>query len=144
MKAAGSNRDFRHTATTCANAKDVWAIWTDVANWGDWDTGLASAEGSAKAIGSTGFIIDTSGRRLPYEVVAYDAGRSYTFATKLPAGELVVRRLIEGGSPTTFTHHVTFQGIGGAFLSLFLGPQFRRALPVSMKNIVRLAEQQAS
>lgn len=144
MKAAGSNRDFRHTITTRANAKDVWAVWMDVANWGNWDTGLASAEGSVEALGSTGFIIDTSGRRLPYKVTAYDAGRSYAFTTKLPAGELVVRRLLEGGSPTTFIHHVTFEGIGGFFLSLFLGPQFRTALPITMKNIVRLAEVQAS
>lgn len=141
MKAAGTNKAFRHTETTTARPEDVWAVWADVENWGSWDTGLDNAEGAVDRLGAEGTIIDLSGRRSPFTVTEYHEGVSYAFSTKLPGGALVVRRVIEAENPTRFTHFVSFEGFGGALLSFVLGPQFRRALPTTMQLLCARAEQ---
>lgn len=141
MKAAGTNIEFSHTETTTAASKDVWAVWTDVGNWGLWDTGLKGAEGAVDRLGAQGTIIDASGRRSPFTVVEYSKGVSYAFRTKLPGGALVVRRVIEAENPTRFSHYVSFEGVGGALMSFVLGPKFRRALPVTMQLLTARAEE---
>lgn len=94
-------------------------------------------------MGATGFIADGSGRRLPFEVIEFEEGASYAFATRLPGGALVVQRLFEGSAPTRFTHNVWFEGVGGAVISLFLGKRFRRALPLTMQQVAERAEELA-
>lgn len=141
MKAAGTNKEFSHTETTTATPGDVWAVWTDVENWGSWDTGLGGAKGAVDRLGAQGTIIDASGRRSPFTVTEYNEGVSYAFQTKLPGGALVVRRAIEAENPTRFSHYVSFEGVGGVLLSFILGPQFRRALPVTMQLVSARAEE---
>lgn len=141
MKALGTNKAFRHTETTTATRDEVWAAWTDVENWGSWDTGLDEAEGAVDRLGAQGTITDLSGRRSPFIVTEYNEGVSYAFSTKLPGGALVVQRVIEAENPTRFSHIVSFEGLGGALLSFVLGPKFRRALPTTMQLICARIEQ---
>lgn len=140
MKAAGTNKEFSHSHTTTAAPEDVWAVWTDVENWGSWDTGLDRAEGAVDRLGAQGTIIDASGRRSPFTVTEYNEGVSYAFSTNLPGGALVVRRVIEAENPTRFSHYISFEGLGGALLSCVLGPRFRRALPQTMQLLCARAE----
>lgn len=141
MKAAGTNKKFSHTETTTATPEDVWAVWTDVDNWGSWDTELVGAEGAVDRLGAQGTIIGASGRRSPFTVTEFNEGVSYAFRTKLPGGALVVRRVIETENPTRFSHYVSFEGVGGTLLSFVLGPQFRRALPATMQLLSARAEE---
>jgi hypothetical protein len=135
-----NNQHFWHEVETKAAAYSIWALWMDVARWGEWDQGLkdASMEG-AMTLGKTGFIVDHSGRRSPFTITELVKGQSYCFATRLPFGELTVRRSILQSAPCRFRHDVRFVGAGGWLLSHILGPGFRKQLPPTMAMLSALA-----
>ena len=142
MRAEGTNRSFHHTRTTHAPASAVWSGWMDVENWRAWDVGLSDAQAVGPLrFGNRGVITDRSGRKVPFEVVAFDEGRSYSIANPLPlGGRLLVERTIMRTEPTTFQHRVRFEGVGGALLAPLLGRQFRSMLPEAMDRLADAAE----
>jgi hypothetical protein len=136
-----SNQRFSHEIETRAKAADISALWMDVANWNSWDLGLTSSKiDEPMALGATGWLTDNNGRRSRFSVIELHAPQSYTFATKLPFGSLVVRRSILQDKPCRFRHDVHFEGIGGFLLSHVLAPSFRKQLPPTMAKLSELAE----
>jgi hypothetical protein len=137
----GTDRAFSYEVTTTAAPDRIWALWTDVSTWRRWDRGLKDAElGEPMRLGSKGKIIPTSGPSASFKVTEFDPQRSYTFVTNLPLAKLTVRRTIVATSPTRFRHDVSFSGaLAGTFARRF-GPEFRAALPPTMKAIATLAE----
>lgn len=142
VHADGTNRSFHHARTTGAAPEAIWAAWMDVAQWKDWDIGLSDAVSDGPLrLGTRGTIRDRSGRSVPFEVTAFEEGASYTIATPLPlGGRLTVARTITGVDPTTFRHHVRFEGLGGRLLAPLLGRRFRRLLPEAMDRLAHVAE----
>ncbi len=137
-----SNKHFSHTLETSSNPEVIWAIWTDVPNWKDWDTGLKDAilDGELD-MDSKGKIVSLEGRTSKFKVVAFEKDKSYTFKTNLPFGGLYVKRTLEKkAGKTFFTHEVWFKGLlAGVFAKRF-GPEFREMLPGVMRNIKEIAE----
>lgn len=142
MRAEGTNRSFYHTRSTSAPQDVIWRAWMDVARWKDWDGGLSDAEiAGPMLLGAEGTIFDRSGRRVPFEVIAHEPNRSYAIASPLPlGGRLAVERTLVGTEPTTFRHHVRFEGLGGWLLAPVLGRQFRRLLPEAMDRLASVCE----
>ncbi|MEM9998143.1 MAG: polyketide cyclase [Bacteroidota bacterium] len=142
--AAGSNRAFAHTLETTASASSVWAVWTDVASWPEWDTELESAmlDGAFRE-GAEGQLVPVSGPSSRFIIENMEPGQAYTLATRLPLGWLRVRRTLSqaGADSVAFTHAVTFEGVGGWLLRGRLGPRFRQALPHAMVRLREIAEQ---
>ena len=138
--APGTNRDFSFTVST-SNPNGVWDLWTTPSTWGQWDRGLKSASMDGEMVlGSVGQIIPLSGPSSSFEVVSFDPKRSYAFETRLPGAVLRVARSFNDDR-TQFTHRVTFSGFAaGAFARMF-GPQFRQALPPTMRQLKALSEQ---
>ena len=140
---AQSNRHFWHSETTTAEAAQVWATWTDVATWKQWDTGLKDAhmEGAFE-LGAKGKIVSLEGRTSTFKIVDFEPGKSYTFKTNLPLGGLYVKRyweLVDG--QTQFTHEVWFQGLTAGLFAKAFGPRFREMLPGVLENIKNSLEQ---
>ncbi|MEO0468164.1 MAG: SRPBCC family protein [Bacteroidota bacterium] len=143
QKEQASNRHFWHTDTTSAPAESIWAIWTDVPNWKAWDSGLKDASlMGAFVLHAKGEILSLEGRKSSFEIVEYEAGKTYTMKTRLPLGRLYVKRfLTEENGTTQFTHEVWFAGLSrGLFASAF-GKKFRAMLPDVLDNIKTIAEQ---
>lgn len=138
-----TDRHFWHSLETNASAEKIWNIWTDVAHWKTWDTGLkdASLTGNFE-LNARGIIISLEDRKSKFTVVEYIEGKSYTFKTRLPLGSLYVKRYLETGEGVTrFTHEVWFEGlIKGIFAKAF-GADFRDKLPGVLENIKNIAEQ---
>ncbi|MEM9025263.1 MAG: SRPBCC family protein, partial [Bacteroidota bacterium] len=122
-----TDKHFWHSATTTAAADTIWAIWTDVAAWKNWDTGLRDAVMSEPfALGASGTIISLEGRKSRFTVVAFEPGKAYTFRTKLPLGSLYVKRFLEAdGATVRFTHEVWFRGFTGGLFARAFGKRFR-------------------
>ena len=137
LLAQPSNQHFWHTKTTTAAPEALWAIWTDVACWSTWDTGLkdATMEGPFE-LNATGIITSLEGQRSKFTVVEIEEGQSYTIRTKLPLGSLYVRRhyTMEEGA-ITYTHEVWFKGLTKGIFANSFGPKFRSMLPGVMQNI---------
>jgi Polyketide cyclase / dehydrase and lipid transport len=139
--AQGTNRSFHHDEKAAAPAAALWDRWMDVATWGDWDLGLKSASATEPlALGSTGQLIPKSGPRTTFTVVEFAPGKAYAFSTKMPGGELVVRRILTTSTHTDveFRHEVRFDGPMAWLWSALYGKKFRRALPPTMRGLAAL------
>jgi hypothetical protein len=137
-----TNKHFWHTVETNANPEKIWKIWTDVAHWNHWDSGLKDAEISEKfSLNATGSIISLEGRKSKFKVVDFEEGKSYTFKTNLPLGGLYVKRFLEvKNGKTVFTHEVWFSGLTGGIFAKQFGPKFREMLPNVLNKIKEIAE----
>jgi hypothetical protein len=141
--ANGTASHFRHQLTTQASPSAVWKIWTAVNAWPQWDSALESAAlDGTFALGATGVLKAKGSPKAHFSIEAFEEGKSYRLCTKLPLGsKLLIDRVLSRTSDcTVFQHVVRFEGASGWVLSRFLGPGYRRALPVVMANIKRLAE----
>lgn len=140
--AEGTDADFRHVESTAAAPEAVWALWTDVSSWPEWDTELEAATlDGPMQLGATGTLVPKRGFKSKFEITVWEPPMAYAFTTKLPGGSLTVhRRFLDTGEQTTFEHHVTFEGKSGARWAKRLGPTFRRQLPPVMVGLARLAE----
>ena len=137
----GTNRRFSLTYQTKAPPAAVWRVWAAVANWKDWDLGLADGESDGPLqLGTTGTITALNGRRTPFIISAFEDGTGYTIKTKLILSDLYVRRTLQATPKgTAFTHDVWFEGFTAGLFARFLGPQFRTLLPQSMQRIREIA-----
>ena len=141
--ATGTNRAFAHTVRVQAAPDVVWALWTDVPSWPDWDVELDSAflDGPFE-VGARGRVTPVRGPSSSFRIAELEPGRAYTFETRLPLAVLRIRRSWEpsDAGAIDITHEVSFHGLtAGLFASRF-GPTFRAALPVAMERIRQLAE----
>ncbi|MEM8908893.1 MAG: SRPBCC family protein [Bacteroidota bacterium] len=138
-----SPKHFWHTVETKALPEQIWSIWIDVNNWHLWDSGLQSAAMAEPfALKAKGKIVSLQGRQSKFKVVAYEAGASYTFKTKLPLGGLFVKRYLEvRDGKTYFTHEVWFKGMTAGLFAKKFGKDFQAMLPEVMDKIKVLAEQ---
>ncbi|MGB5952160.1 MAG: SRPBCC family protein [Ornithinimicrobium sp.] len=140
--AAGTNQAFAHTEITSGTRDDVWALWTDVPTWGQWDSGLKDAVLNTDfAPSATGTIVPNSGPKASFRIVEVDDGSSYTFVTSMPGATLSVRRELLDAHATTFTHTVWFEGPLSWLWSRLVGRSFRKQLPPTMQRLAQLAAQ---
>lgn len=133
---------FDHTMRTNAAAGDVWAVWTDVARWPEWDGEFESAyiEGGRIALGARGSLRPRRGPASSFVVSEFEPEKGYAFSTRLPLCELVIRRRLGRDGGTTFTHEVSFVGPLSYLFGALLGRRFRAALPGVMENVRSIAE----
>jgi hypothetical protein len=105
---------FDNTLRTEATPEDVWAVWTDVARWPEWDVELESAsiKGGQLALGASGTLRPRRGAISSFVVSEVVPKEGYAFATRLPLCELVVRRRLrkDGDGGTAFTHESRSSG----------------------------------
>jgi hypothetical protein len=133
---------FSHTLKTSASPEQIWAIWTDVPHWSEWDTELSrSSLDGAFSLGAIGKLKPKSGPVSPFKISQFNVGRSYTLTMKLPLSQLSIHRYLHVQSGETyFTHEVSFQGFLAFLFGFLLGRRFRIVLPSVMENIKQIAE----
>lgn len=138
-----TNKHFWHSLSTTASADNIWQVWTDVANWKDWDKGLQDAQLEGDfVLGAAGTILSLEGRTSKFKIVELEAGRSYTMKTKLPLGSLYVKRYLTASEgELTFTHEVWFSGLTKGIFAKAFGENFRSMLPEVLENVKGIAEQ---
>ena len=147
-----SLKRFSNTVETTASAEDIWAIWTNVERWPEWDSELVSAcLDGAFALHATGHLVPKQGGRSRFVISQFaDSGspesRSYRLSVQLPLCKLHVRRFFEDAlleeaqDKLRFTHEVSFEGPSAFLFSALLGRRFRAVLPQVMQSIKVMAE----
>jgi hypothetical protein len=133
---------FKHTVKTSASPERIWAIWTDVEHWAEWDTELHNSElDGLFRLGAIGKLTPKTGRVSTFEISQFSLGKSYTFTVKLPLCKLNVYRYLRSESDGVyFTHEVSFNGVLAMGFGLLLGRKFQVELPTVMENIKRIVE----
>jgi hypothetical protein len=134
---------FDHIVETTAPPERIWAAWTAVKHWLQWDTELVSAtlDGSF-ALGAKGRLKPKRGPAARFSISELIPGEIYKFTTRLLLCELKVSRRLtrKGGSGAFFTHEVSFVGPQSFVFANLLGRRYREALPVIMANLRKIAE----
>lgn len=133
---------FRHTVETSASPEKIWAVWTDVSHWSNWDTELRDAYLMGPfELGAVGKLTPKKGRVSTFKISQFDLGKSYTFTLRLPFCSLNVHRYLASRAGSTyFTHEVSFRGLLAFVFGLLLGRRFQAALPNVMENVKNIAE----
>lgn len=137
-----SNFHFSHTDSTQVSSDKIWQVWTDVANWKQWDKGLKEANlDGAFEVGTKGKLIPDKGPKSKFIISELVPKQSYTFKTKIPFGWLIIKRNLEVKNGTTyFTHDVEFTGLLKKILAIKLGKKYRAMLPEVLTSIKQIAE----
>ena len=137
-----TNRHFQHRLYTDADPAAIWRIWSDVANWKDWDHGLRDTKFSgAFEQGAKGVVISLEGIRSKFELLEVLPGESYTLKSSLVGSSLFVKRYLgTHDGRTTFTHEVWFEGLTAGLFARLFGPKFRKLLPEVMARIDQQAQ----
>lgn len=145
-----TRRHFWAEAEAAAPPEAVWAVWTDLDAWPDFDPALRSVElaGGSRtitAVGQEGTLVDETGRAIAWSVTYLDPPRAYTFTSRLPLARLHVHRCLRAtdSDRLRLTHEVWFAGPLGAIFGLFLGRRFASLLPGVVARVVERAESKA-
>lgn len=134
---------FSHTEKTIASPEALWALWTDVPNWKQWDKGIRSATISTVfSEGAKGKLVPDKGPKTRFVIRHVVPGQSYHLYTSIPFGKLIVRRSMkQTDEGILFTHEVEFTGLLKQFFAKKFGSRYKAMLPEVMKEIKRIAEE---
>jgi len=125
---------------TTASAEAVWNVWTDVANWKEWDYQLEYARIDKFADGYTGVMKSKRAKEFPFFV---EKSKKYkmTITIKLPLATLRINRnIMKLNRGCAFTHETSFEGFLGQAYGLIFERRFKKELPIVMEKVKKIAE----
>lgn len=134
-----ANYEYEHSIETTASADAVWALWSDVSRWTEWDTGLTAIELTGPfEVGSTGTMTMPGRPPIDFRLTEVVPGTAFTDETVLPGAVL---RFGHTATPLPdgrlrVTHRVEIDGPDAARL----GPAVTSDLPEAVRTLTGLAE----
>jgi uncharacterized protein YndB with AHSA1/START domain len=131
---------FECEATFQADLAAVWAAWTDVARWPEWDVSkeIARLDGPFEP-GVTGWAKQRGNLGGSFTITAVDPGRRWVTECPVPLGNKVIfEHLLEplAGGRVRVVKRVEVQGGFGPLLRLF-APRMRRDTAESLAALGR-------
>ena len=132
---------FECEAALDADAAAVWAVWTDIARWPEWDVTkeIARLDGPFEP-GVSGWAKQRGNLGGSFTITAVDAGHRWTSECPVPLGKVVFDHVIEpvGKGRVRVIKRVEAAG-GIAPLVRLFAPKMRRDIAVSLAALGRLA-----
>jgi len=125
-----------------ASPDTVFAIYSDVARWPEWDpdTRAASIDGPF-ASGAHGRLVPDKGFPVPMQFTSVEQGRGFTLASRVLFSTMLFgHSLRPTGAGVTATHWVSFHGPCAPFLRRLVGRRVRHGLPLTMQRLKAYAE----
>jgi len=131
---------FECETTLEAEPAAVWAVWTDVARWPEWDVSkeIARLDGPFGA-GVSGWAKQRGNLGGPFTITAVDAGRRWVSECPLPLGKVVFDHALEPASNgrVRVVKRVEVEGGLAPLLRLF-APKMRRDITESLAALGRV------
>jgi Polyketide cyclase / dehydrase and lipid transport len=131
---------FTCEATFPADPSAVWALWTNVARWPDWDVSkeIARLDGPL-APGVTGWAKQRGNLGGPFTVTEVETGRRWVTECPTPLGKVVFGHVIEPAAGGTVRVCKSVDVLGGLGPLLWLlAPKMRREIDESLAALGRL------
>jgi hypothetical protein len=142
-----SARTFRasHTEQTTATPDKIWALWSDVNNWPQWDLGLEACRlHDAFAVGNKFTLRPRgSGQDITAELQVVEPNRRFSDSTQLPFGRLQASHEIDTASGTTTVTHTILAEIAeeqADFFANAIWKNVEHGLKGSVAKLTALAE----
>lgn len=139
--------ELEHSETTTAGREAVWALWSDVRTWPEWDAGIEWVELHGPfAAGSEGKLKPAGSRAVRFRMLAAEPDEGFSDETKLPLARMRFEHELadDPSGGVCITHRVT---IGGPLATLFervIGRGLARELPATVCALARRAERAGS
>ena len=134
-----------HSELTRATPTRIWALWSDVNRWPDWDVGLASCELEQPFSPGSTFLLRPLGAEHPITVEIQEtvANRTFSDLSRLPFGEIKAIHEVEETAEGTRLTHTIIAEINEEQAGFFAGAiwaNMESGVPQAVKNLVGLAE----
>jgi hypothetical protein len=128
---------YEHSVEGPASAETVWALWSDVSRWTEWDESLESVTLSGPfAEGSGGTMTIKGQGAIPFTLTSVDPGIGFVDETSVPGALLRFTHRVERlASGVRVTHSVVIEGPAAEVL----GPVVTADLPDAVEALVKLA-----
>jgi Polyketide cyclase / dehydrase and lipid transport len=139
--------EFEFSADIDAPIAEVWAVWSDMAKYPQWDPReLELRLDGPFAAGTTGFSKQKGNPGGPFRIESVTVGTGWQNSSALPGGELLIGHSLAAVG-TSRTHIVKTYRVTGPLVLLFrvwFAPALRRAQPRSFAALAaRVASTQA-
>lgn len=137
-----------HSELTPARPEDIWAFWSDVGNWPNWDEGLESVIPMAGFAAGESMMLKPKGAPTQFEVKLIDVrpGERFIDETQLPFGMIRASHFAEKvGDQTRLTHTIEAE-IAPEHVQFFeqaIWSGMEHGVVQSVRNLARLAEQRS-
>jgi hypothetical protein len=132
---------FECEATLEAEPTVVWALWTDVARWPEWDASkeIARLDGPF-ALGVSGWAKQRGTLGGSFTITEVETGRRWVSECPLPLGKVIFEHVITptGKRRVTVVKRVEVEGGIAPLIRLF-APKMRRDISESLVSLGRLA-----
>ncbi len=128
---------FEYEHPTTAAREAVWALWSDVARWPEWDDDLdaVSLDGDFSA-GTSGTLTPKGIGPLEFTITAAEPGRGYSDETLLPGAVLrFEHELLPAESGTVIRQRVTMDGPSANDYFAELGPKIILDVPTALARL---------
>ena len=130
--------EYERTVPTTASPADVWAVWSDIGTWHQWDPAIESValEGHF-AEGAAGTMSLTGGIETPFVLEIVEPGRR--FLDKLSIGDLVIRidhEVVATDDGADVTVRTVVEGPGADDI----GPMVTGDTPKALAALTEMAE----
>jgi uncharacterized protein YndB with AHSA1/START domain len=142
-----SARTFRatHTQQTKATPEQIWALWSDVDNWPDWDLGLEACRLQGPFAVGNRFTLRPRGSHedITAELQVVVPNRRFSDATVLPFGTLQALHEIDTDSGETRVTHTIIAEIveeKAEFFANSIWKNVEHGLKGSVAKLAALAE----
>ena len=130
---------FECQATFQAEPAEVWAVWTDVARWPEWDVSkeMARLDGPFKA-GVCGWAKQRGNLGGSFTITEVEDGRRFVSECPVPLGKVVFDHVLEpvAGGSVRVIKRAEVQGGSGPLMRL-LAPRMRRDVTASLAALQR-------
>ena len=135
--------DYEHSIETSASPAAVWALWSDVGRWVEWDTSVSAMRMDGPfAPGGTGVMTIEGQGDIEFRLTDVEPGIGFTDETVLPVATLRFGHTMTPlpGGRLRVTHRVTIDGPAAQGM----GPQVTADVPDAMAGLVAIAERETA
>lgn len=130
--------EFEHKVVGLASVGAVWALWSEVARWVEWDDGLdeVSLDGGFEA-GVKGRMVMPGRPVIEFVLTEVVPGKGFTDETTVPGAVLRFVHSVEdlGGGRVEVAHRLVVEGVAAREV----GPLVAEGLPEAVERLVALA-----
>lgn len=125
-----------------AAADQIWALYEDVARWGEWDQELESSSIQGAFItGARGKLKPRGAPSSAFVLTHVEPNRVFRDRTRLPLAVMEFEHMLSPIGPgTCITHRVKLTGLLAPLFARVIGRKIAAGLPRAVQKLAQLAE----
>jgi len=138
--------EFEHSEEGVASRSALWALYSDVMTWPEWDKGIEwiRLDGEFRE-GTSGTIKPVGQDQLPFRLTKVTVSGGFSDETEIPGAGVTIgfKHTLEsvGEGRCRITHRVSIFGPGSGGLAHEIGPEMAKGVPETMQSLLRMAQE---